>query len=235
MVGATGIEPIAGWGLRPGFYCVSQHAKPSFTHRFYRMGRQRPQDSPSVRGFRNCRAAPSCVIALRPCVRRSITAASFACEPHRRPRSRKGLPGNQASLPERPTREATVIATPLQRALVAPEHAAHVRDRVEREQVNRTDVGRRDKFCESLCKNASPDGRTVHGASQKELAQQPVVLRYLRDVADDRGLDWNTPRRFSRPATSMLGCARAGETSPSLLNRTLMHGDSDGVLGRTRL
>jgi hypothetical protein len=59
----------------------------------------------------------------------------------------------------------TVIATPLQRALVAPEHAAHVRDGVEREQVNRSDVGRHDKFCESLFKNASTDARLLRAFS----------------------------------------------------------------------
>jgi hypothetical protein len=54
-----------------------------------------------------------------------------------------------------------VIATALQGAFVAPQHAAHFGDRVEREHVNRSDVGCRDKFGQSLFKNASAEARLL--------------------------------------------------------------------------
>ncbi|MFN3465094.1 MAG: hypothetical protein ACK4X1_13555 [Terricaulis sp.] len=58
-------------------------------------------------------------------------------------------------------RRLAAIATALQRALVAPQHAAHFGDGVEREHVNRSDVGCRDKFGQSLFKNTSANARLL--------------------------------------------------------------------------
>lgn len=59
MVGATGIEPIAGSGLTGGFHSFWCDDEPSFTLRFYRMRVLQAQDSSSVRACRRRRAASS--------------------------------------------------------------------------------------------------------------------------------------------------------------------------------
>jgi hypothetical protein len=68
-----------------------------------------------------------------------------------------------------------------------------------------------DAFEDEWIKVVLTDRSAVRNFSQRvERAKPPMELRYLREVADDRGLDWEYTERVLS-SRDLDGCVRAGE------------------------